>query len=70
VSRGDNPKIIADILREVTAADLGVVVRVAAEPTAEPEAKEEDARILRKDELLRVLKEEFDARIIDDGPTR
>ena len=36
----------------------------------EPEPTEEDARILSKDELLLRLKQEFDARVIDDGPTR
>jgi len=70
VSRGDNPKVIADALREITGRALRVVAKVAAEQTVEPAADDEDARILSKDELIRVLKQEFDAQIIDDGPAR
>ena len=29
---------------------------------------EEDARILSNDELIRVLKQEFDAQVLDDEP--
>jgi hypothetical protein len=43
---------------------------VAAQENLEPESREEDARILSKDELLQVLKQEFDASVIDDGPAR
>ena len=46
------------------------VPRMAAEESPEPAAEDEDARILSKDELIRVLKQEFDAQIIDDGPAR
>jgi DNA polymerase-3 subunit gamma/tau len=70
VSRGDNPMVIADALKEITGRDLRVVARVATEPAAEPAAGDEDARILSKDELIRVLKQEFDAQIIDDGLAR
>jgi DNA polymerase-3 subunit gamma/tau len=70
VSRGDNPKVVAEALKEITGRALRVVTRVTAEQTAEPAAGDEDARILSKDELIRVLKQEFDAQIIDDGPAR
>ncbi len=69
VTRGSNPQVITAVLRELTGRDLRVTTRLAAE-SAPAAAPEEDARILSKDELLRVLKQEFDARLIDDGPTR
>jgi DNA polymerase-3 subunit gamma/tau len=69
VTRGSNPQMITAVLRELTSRDLRVTTRLAAE-SAPAAAPEEDARILSKDELLRVLKQEFDARLIDDGPTR
>ena len=69
VGRGDNPQIIAAVLRQLTGRDLHVSARLAAGPAPEvPE--DEDARILTRDELIRALKQEFDARLIDDGPTR
>ena len=37
-------------------------------PRSGSRSRDEDARILSKDELIRVLKQEFDARVIDDGP--
>lgn len=69
VTRGKNPQVIAAALRDLTGRDLRIRTRLAEE-SAPAAAPEEDARILRKDELIRVLKQEFDARIIDDGPTR
>jgi hypothetical protein len=45
-----------------------VVTRVASEPAGQAEPDEEGARILSRDELIQVLKKEFDARVIDDGP--
>jgi DNA polymerase III subunit gamma/tau len=70
VSRGDNPRVITEALREVTNRSLKVVARVTDQEQPEAEAVEEDARILSKDELLRRLTQEFDARVIDDGPPR
>ncbi len=70
VKRGRNPQVIAAVLRELTGKDLRVTTRLAVEPAAHPETSDEDARILSKDELIRVLKQEFDARLIDDEPTR
>jgi hypothetical protein len=43
---------------------------MATESAPEPAGADEDARILSKDELIRVLKHEFDAQLIDDGPAR
>jgi DNA polymerase III subunit gamma/tau len=68
VARQENPRVIAEALREVTGKDLRITTKLAAEPAPEPEREDEDARILSKDELIRVLKKEFDARFIDDGP--
>lgn len=65
VARGDNPRVIAEALREVTGSELRVVTRLAVEPAPEPAAAEENARILSKDELIRVLQQEFDAREIE-----
>ena len=70
VAREDNRALIAEALGEITGKELRVVTKLGAEPAPEPAEKKEDARILSKDELLRVLKLEFDAHIVDDGPTR
>ena len=70
VTRGDNPRILAEVLREITGKSLLITTRLAAEPAAQAADAEEDARILSKDELIRVLQQEFDAREIDDGPAR
>ncbi|MGI5939821.1 MAG: DNA polymerase III subunit gamma/tau [Thermoleophilia bacterium] len=67
VARGKNPQVIAAALRELTGRDLRVVTRLATEPAATA-TPDEDARILDRDELIRMLKDEFDAQIIDDGP--
>ena len=70
VARDDNRAIISEALREVTGRDLRVVTKLTTEAAApEPEPPKQDARILSKDELLRVLKQEFDARVVDDGPS-
>jgi DNA polymerase-3 subunit gamma/tau len=69
VARGQNPQVIAAALRDLTGRDLRVRTRLAEEP-APAAPSEEDARILSTDELIKVLKQEFDARFIDDGPTR
>ena len=70
VARDDNPKVISEALFEVTGAHLRITTKLASESAAETAAPDEDARILSKDELIRVLKQEFDARVIDDGPIR
>jgi hypothetical protein len=53
VSRGDNPRVITEALHEITGRDFKVAARVAVQELPEPESREEDARILSKDELLR-----------------
>ncbi len=65
VSRGDNPRLLSEVLREITGKTLRITTRMAAEPAPPAADKEEDARILSKDELIRVLQQEFDAREID-----
>ena len=65
VSRGDNPRVLSEVLREITGRDLRITTRIAVEPVAATAARDEDARILSKDELIRVLQQEFDAREID-----
>jgi DNA polymerase III subunit gamma/tau len=69
MGRGENPQVISDALREIAGKPFKVVARVAVQEPAEPEPGEEDVRIPR-DELLLRLKQEFDATVIDDGPTR
>lgn len=70
VGRGENPRVIAEALAEITGKELRIIARVAPEPAVREAEKEEDARILSKDELIRVLRQEFDAQFIDDGPAR
>ncbi len=66
VSRGDNPKVVAEAVKAVTGRALAVTARLAEEPAEETGPEEEGARILTKDELIQVLKQEFGAEIIDD----
>jgi hypothetical protein len=70
VVRGDNPKIIAEALREVTGRHLQVETVLASEGEPQAAAVDEDARILSKDELIRALKLELDAQPMDDDPHR
>ena len=70
VSRGDNPQVIGEAIREIADMPLKFVARLAAQERLETEFQEEDARILSKDELLLRLTQEFDASVIDDGPAR
>ncbi len=66
VSRGDNPRVVAEAVKAVTGRALAVTARLAEEPAEETGPEEEGARILSKDELIRVLKQEFGAEIIDE----
>jgi hypothetical protein len=70
VTHGDNPRIIREALREVTGKDLKIISRLATEAAPLAAATEQDARILSNDELIRALKQVFDAEVIDDGPSR
>ncbi len=67
-SRDDSRQVLSEALHQITGKHLRVLMRVATEPSSQPEQEEEGARILGKDELIQVLKQEFDARVIDDGP--
>ncbi len=70
IAHGDNPRVIREALREVTGKDLKIIARLAAETAPTAAAAEQDARILSNDELIRALKQVFDAEVIDDGPSR
>jgi DNA polymerase-3 subunit gamma/tau len=70
VARGNNPLVVSEALLEVTGTRLRVTTKLTTGPAPESAGPEEDARILSKDELIRVLKQEFDAQVMDDGPTR
>lgn len=70
VSRSENLAVVTSMLEQLTGRSLRVVVRMASDQAAGAVAEEEDARILSRDELIRVLKQEFDAQVIDDGPAR
>jgi DNA polymerase-3 subunit gamma/tau len=65
-SKPDNLNFVTDVLSEVTGRRFEIVVRLAgADP--EPEEPEEGrARILTKEELIDVLKREFDARPVEE----
>ena len=66
VTRADSLAQLSQTLLEVTGRDLQVAARVAGPPTPDPEAESARARILTRDELLDILKKEFDARPIDE----
>ena len=64
----DNLGFLTDALADVTGRRFKVVVKLAADTTEVEEPDEGRARILTKAELLEILKEEFDARPVDDEP--
>ena len=66
VDRPDNAGLLAHILLELTGRELRIVVRVIGPPPPDRETEDERARILTRDELLDILKREFDARPIDE----
>jgi DNA polymerase-3 subunit gamma/tau len=70
VARGENPKVITEALREVTGKPLRVSTKLAQEAEEAPAAVEEDARILSNDELIRMLRQEFNAQVVEDEPHR
>ncbi len=70
VARGENPKVITEALQEVTGKPLRVSTKLAQEAEEAPAAVEEDARILSNDELIRMLRQEFNAQVVEDEPHR
>ncbi len=75
VAKGENPRVIGEALREVTGKQLSITARLVADDGEKAGAVEEDARILSRDEVIRVLKREFNAQLLDDespsqGPRR
>ncbi len=66
VARADNAAQLSHTLLELTGRELSVSARVVGPPPPDPEAENERARILTRDELLEILKREFDARPIDE----
>jgi DNA polymerase-3 subunit gamma/tau len=65
----DNAGLLTHILLELTGHELRLEVRVMGAPAPDTEAEDERARILTRDELLDILKREFDARPIDEEKT-
>lgn len=65
VIRPDNNSFLVDTLRDLTGREIVVTARVAGAASEEPAAEGEAARILSHEELIQLLKEEFDARPID-----
>jgi len=66
VERPDNAGLLTHILLELTGRELRLEVRVIGSPAPDPDDEGERARILSRDELLDILKREFDARPIDE----
>ncbi|MHB9149573.1 MAG: DNA polymerase III subunit gamma/tau [Thermoleophilia bacterium] len=64
----DNLAFLADALADVTGRRFKVITKLAGAATEVEEPDEARARILTKEELLQILKQEFDARPIDDEP--
>ena len=70
VARGENPKVITEALQEVTGKPLLIATRLAQETDPRPGGAEQDARILSSEELMRMLKQELGAQVLDDEPHR
>lgn len=70
VNRADNQTLLADTLRHLTGRSLGISARVAEGPESAKASPEERATLLTKEELIDLLKKEFDARPIDDEAAR
>jgi DNA polymerase-3 subunit gamma/tau len=70
VGHGQNPKVITEALHELTGKPLRVSIKLSQEVEQSPAAVEEDARILSSDELIRMLKQEFNAQVLGDEPRR
>ena len=70
VARGENPKVITEALQEVTGKPLRITTRLAQETEPRPGGAEQDARILSNEELMRMLKQELGAQVVDEDPHR
>ncbi len=64
----ENLGFLTDALADVTGRRFKVVIKLAGDAPEVEEPDEGRARILTKEELLEILKEEFDARPVDDEP--
>ncbi len=70
VTCGQNPRLLTEVLSEITGKSLRVVAESKGKPQQPPAATKGDARILSNDELIRVLKQEFNAQVLDDDTHR
>jgi DNA polymerase-3 subunit gamma/tau len=70
MARGESPKVITEVLLEITGRPLRVSTKLIQEAEQKPGTTEEDARILSNDELIGMLKREFNAQVLDDEPRR
>lgn len=66
VARGDNPQAVAEALYGITGRRFRISTRLASDSAPGPAIPEEDARILSREELIQKLKQEFDARLMDE----
>lgn len=66
VERPENAELLKRILLEATGRGLQLVVQVAGPRPPDAEPDDRRAKILSHDELINILKREFDARPIDD----
>jgi hypothetical protein len=69
LSRPDNSSFLTDALLQITNRQVHVVARVSGTPADQPALEDEGARILSTEELVQLLKQEFDARPIDGDAT-
>jgi DNA polymerase-3 subunit gamma/tau len=65
LTRPDNSSFLTDALLQITNRQVHVVARVSGTPAEQPAQEDEGARILSTEELVQLLKQEFDARPID-----
>ncbi len=70
VARGDNPQVITEALKEMTGRPMRIATEIAPESEQGPVRQNEDARILSNDELMRRLKQEFNAQVLEEDTHR
>jgi hypothetical protein len=66
VTRTENSRVLSQTMLELTGVAIVMVPRVAGVSSQPVETPEESARILTQQELIQALKQEFDARPIDE----